>query len=98
MQITKAAVEEFKKIVSESGEKDAGIRIVASRSGCCGTSFSLEVTGTGESGDKTVMVDGLKVFMPSDTEDKLADSTIDYSESCCGGFTIRGSSSSSCCG
>jgi Fe-S cluster assembly iron-binding protein IscA len=54
----------------------------------------MEVTGKGKSDDKTVTVDGLKIFMSVDTQQKLSASTIDYTSS--GEFSIKGQSS--CCG
>ena len=94
MEITKEAVEELKKMVKESGEKDAGVRIDAVGS-CCGVSFNMEVTGKGKSDDNTVDFDGLKVFVSKNAQQKLADSTIGFTAS--GEFSIRGASSS-CCG
>ena len=95
MEITKAAVEQFKKMLKDEGEKDAGIRISLS-GGCCGASYSIEVAEKAEKGDKTLSQDGIKLFLSQEAEEKLRCATIDSTEA---GFILRGlsQSKSSCC-
>lgn len=96
MEITKSAVKEFQKMIKEDCGKDSGLRIFISGGGCCGTSFGLEVTAKGESGEKEITKDGIKIFLSKEAEEKLSVATIDFSG---GGFKISGlpSSGSSCC-
>ncbi|OGS38623.1 MAG: hypothetical protein A2551_06345 [Elusimicrobia bacterium RIFOXYD2_FULL_34_30] len=97
MQITKSAVEQFKKMLKDDGGKDSGIRIFISGGGCCGTTFGLDVSEKGEKGDKTITENGVKIFVSPDADEKLSEATIDHSGSSIEGFKIRGLSSS-CCG
>jgi iron-sulfur cluster assembly accessory protein len=95
MEITKSAVEQFKKMLKDEGGKDSGVRISVS-GGCCGATFGLAIAEKAEKGDKTLTQDGIKLFLSKEAEEKLSAATIDSTNK---GFTIRGlpSSGSSCC-
>ena len=92
IEITAAAINQFKKVLTESGETNQGIRIFVSSSGCC-SSYGLDASEHGEPGDRTIEKDGLKIFVDPAADNELSNAVIDHEN----GFVIRGISSS-CCG
>ncbi len=92
LDITAAAIKQFKEVLTESGETNHGIRVFVSGDGCC-SSYGLDASEHGEPGDKVIEKDGLKIFIDPAADNELSNATIDYEN----GFMIRGISSS-CCG
>ena len=98
VQITPAAVQQFKTLMSGERMTCAGIRIYAAPGGCCGPQFGMEITQNGEAGDQQIETDGLKFYVEPEAAKILAQAKIDYLQS--GprtGFAIQGLGSS-CCG
>lgn len=98
MEITKSAVQEFKKMILESdlGEY-AGIRFFVSGSGCC-PSYGLDIVEKGEPGDELIENSEFKVFVQPEAYEALSMAIIDYTESGDdAGFVIKGLPSC-CCG
>jgi iron-sulfur cluster assembly protein len=91
LEITDAAVNQFKKILSESDAKDSDIRIFISGGGCC-PSYGLDVTEKGEGGDLLIEKHNLKIYVESAAHEALSKATLDYKD----GFIIKGMPS--CCG
>ena len=77
LEITDSAVKQFKKILSDSDEKDSGIRIFPSGGGCC-PSYGLDVSENGEDGDRLIEKYGLRIFVEPDAYMQLSNSKIDY--------------------
>ncbi len=99
LDVTDAAVKEFKRFIGEANADGAGIRIFASGGGCCGPAYGLDISEKGNAGDDVVEKDGLKVYIDPTISESLANATIDYIED--GprrGFTILGlQQSGGCC-
>ena len=97
MEITESAVQEFKKMLSESSPgQNAGIRFFVSGGGCC-ASYSLDILENGEPGDELIEKEELKIYVQPEAYEGLSTATIDFTESGeDAGFSIKGLPS--CCG
>lgn len=97
MEITESAVQEFKKMLSESNlGQNSGIRFFVSGGGCC-ASYGLDIVESGEPGDKLIEKGELKIFIQPEAYEGLSTTTIDFEESGeNAGFVIKGLPS--CCG
>jgi len=97
LEVTGSAVEQFKKLLTESGAEGSGVRVFLSGGGCC-PSFGIDISESGEAGDELIEKDGLKVFVEPAAHNELSNAKIDYVDSGdMKGFSITGLSSS-CCG
>jgi iron-sulfur cluster assembly accessory protein len=98
-EITDSALQQFKKLITDSKADGSGIRVFASGGGCCGPSYGMEISETGEAGDKLLEKDGLKIFIDSVASESLDNATIDYlKQGNREGFSIQGLPKSGCCG
>lgn len=97
MEITEAAVQQFKKMIADSNAKGAGIRIFTTGGGCCGPSYGLDIAEKAEANDQVIEKNDLKIFVAPEASQGLSNATIDFSTSGKKGFVIKGISSS-CCG
>ena len=91
LEITGAAVKQFKKILAESDATSSNIRIFISGGGCC-ASYGLDITEKGENGDLLIEKDNLKIYVEPAVHEALSEATLDYKN----GFKIKGMPS--CCG
>ena len=91
LEITDAAVKQFKKILAESDATNSNIRIFISGGGCC-ASYGLDITENGEDGDLIIEKDNLKIYVGRAAHEALSKATLDYKN----GFIIQGMPS--CCG
>ncbi len=96
LTVTDNAVERFKKMLQENSGENCGIRIFAAGGGCCGPSMAMDMAEKAESGDETIDVSGLKIFLDIEAGKLLGGATIDYSDQ--QGFIITGMPRASCCG
>jgi iron-sulfur cluster assembly protein len=96
VEITESAVQEFKKMISESNAgQNAGIRFFVSGGGCC-ASYGLDIVENGEPGDKLIEKGEFKVFIQPEAYEGLSAAIIDFTESWDNaGFVIKGLPS--CC-
>jgi iron-sulfur cluster assembly accessory protein len=56
----------------------AGFRLVVSPGGCSGLSADFSIELAAKPGDETLVVDGLRIFLPSASAQLLAGVTIDF--------------------
>lgn len=95
--LTNSAVNEFKKLLSDSNAQGSGIRVFTS-GGCCGPSYSLDIAEKADEGDTIIEKDGLKVFVESNALVGLENATIDFiTDGPKKGFTILGLQQTGCC-
>lgn len=98
LEVTDAAIKEFKNLLAEADAKGHGVRVSMSAGGGCGPSYGLDITAKGEPSDTLVEKSGLKVFIEPMAHIELFDATIDFVDSGdAKGFAITGLSSG-CCG
>ncbi len=81
MTVTPAAERFMKRMVRFSGLPDgAGFRLVVSAGGCSGYNSEFSVEGQPQVGDQTVLVAGLKVFLPAESRLMLQGVTVDFAD------------------
>lgn len=79
--ITPAAEKFIRRIVRFSGlPADAGFRLVVSAGGCSGYTSEFSAEAAPQPGEQTLEVNGLRIFLPSESRLMLDGVTIDFSE------------------
>ncbi len=86
MKVTKEALNEFSKVLTQTDNPQAGIRVF-SEAGCCGPGLQLSVAGQMPPGDKLVSIDEVNFFVEEKAEEMLKGVTIDFGER---GFRLEG--------
>jgi iron-sulfur cluster assembly protein len=112
MAATKISVQDAGSIIiSEGAEKfmrrmtrfgglgaGAGFRLVVSPGGCSGLSAEFSIEQEAKTGDETLEVNGLRVFVPRESAKLLAGVTIDFVDTAMQqGLTFYNPSASSSC-
>jgi iron-sulfur cluster assembly accessory protein len=99
LDVTKIAVDQFKKILTNVDSGQRGIRIFKADDGCCGTpSLGIDAVERPEAGDAIIDKDGLSIYVDGSVADLLSTAVIDYTGEA-KGFAITGlPRSSSQCG
>jgi iron-sulfur cluster assembly protein len=98
LDITPAAVNQFKAFLAENQAEESGIRIFASK-GCCGPAYGMDIAEQASAGDQVVERDGLRLFIEPAAGSALAQVVIDYvPNGPAKGFKLRGLPTSGCCG
>lgn len=81
MTVTPAAERFMKRMVRFSGlPEGAGFRLVVSAGGCSGYNSEFSVEAQPQAGDQTVLVQGLKVFLPAESRLMLQGVTVDFAD------------------
>ncbi len=86
MKVTPSAIEELSKVLSQTENPQAGIRVFA-QDGCCGPGLQMSVAENVPAGDKVVSVDNVNFFIEEKAEDMLTEVTIDFGPQ---GFRLEG--------
>jgi len=95
--ITDIAAEKAKEILSEEGKTDWGLRFYLAGSSCCGPSYGIDIVEQPTDDDKIIEKNGLRVFVDSDTYQKLEGMRFDYvQEGDREGFVLSGGEAPSC--
>lgn len=95
--ITDVAAEKAKEILSEEGKSEWGLKFYLAGSSCCGPSYGIDIIEEPAAGDQVIEKNGLRVFIDSDTLEKLSGMQFDYvQEDDREGFVLTGGESSSC--
>ena len=95
--ITDVAAEKAKEILSEEGKATWGLRLYMAGSSCCGPSYGIDIVETPGDNDQIIEKNGLKVFIDSETFEKVAGMKFDYiQENDREGFVFTGGEASSC--
>jgi Fe-S cluster assembly iron-binding protein IscA len=93
LKITKTAIWQFKKILTNSEVKNGAIRVYSSGGGCC-PSYGIDVVKEGEDGDKVIKKDGIRIYVEKPVFYGLKNGKISYSY-IKKGFTVK--QPSGCC-
>lgn len=97
LEVTEAAVKEFKRLIAESGAEGSGVRIFEAGGGCCGPQYGLDISEKGEAGDILFNKDGLNVYLDAAASAGLAEATLDHAgEGPQPGFVILGLPKKAC--
>jgi iron-sulfur cluster assembly accessory protein len=71
----------MKRMVRFSGlPEGSGFRLVVSAGGCSGYNSEFSVEAQPQAGDQTVLVQGLKVFLPAESRLMLQGVTVDFAD------------------
>lgn len=97
IDVTKSAIDRFRKILADINAESCGIRIFKAGDGCCGTpALGLDAVEIPANGDVIIDKDGVRIYIDGAIAELLSTSVIDYSEA--SGFSISGLPKSSECG
>ena len=61
--LTDEATTELRRIVTEEGDPDLGLRVFVSPGGCSGLSYGMSLEDHSDDGDEVIKQDGLTVFV-----------------------------------
>ena len=91
MEITALAIERIKEVLTEQGESDSSLRVVAMPAQAGGLQYMLTMEKESQPDDTVMDVDGVKFLMDSDSAPFLEEATIDYVEQFGGqvGFVVN---------
>lgn len=96
LDITPAAVNQFKTFLTENQAEGSGIRIFATK-GCCGPACGMDIAEQASAGDQVIERDGLRIFVEPAAGSALAQVVIDYvPNGPAKGFKLRGLASGCC--
>ena len=91
MEITDLAIERIKDVLTEQGESDSSLRVVAMPAEAGGLQYMLTMEKESQPDDTVMDVAGVKFLMDSDSAPFLEEATIDYVEQFGGrvGFVVN---------
>ena len=96
LDITPAAVNQFKTFLAENQAEGPGIRIFAPK-GCCGPAYGMDIAEQASAGDQVIERNGLRLFVEPAAGSTLAQVVIDYvPHGPAKGFKLRGLASGCC--
>ena len=100
IRITPRAVEEVKRIKSENSIPDGyGLRVGVKGGGCSGFTYVLAFDENTREGDKTLDIQGIKVFIDPKSLFYLSGTELDFSEGLNGrGFVFNNPQATKTCG
>ncbi len=91
MEITALAIERIKEVLTEQGETDSSLRVIAMPAQAGGLQYMLTMEKESQPDDTVMDVEGVKFLMDSDSAPFLEEATIDYVEQFGGqvGFVVN---------
>jgi iron-sulfur cluster assembly accessory protein len=99
INMTPTAVSKVKEIMAQQNPVPAGLRVGVVGGGCSGFSYSMSFESGAGMMDKTIDVEGLKVFVDATSMMYLQGVTVDYVETLEGaGFKFENPNVKSTCG
>lgn len=98
LTITPNAEKFIRRMVRFGGlGEDAGFRLTVSPGGCSGLSAEFSVEAAPKDGDEVVMHNDLRLFLPTDSLQRLEGYTVDFSETpLSSGFVFHNPNSTGC--
>lgn len=99
LSLTEIAVNKVKEILSQQSEAYLGLRVAVVAGGCSGFQYAMNFERGSREDDQVLEVDGLKVFIDSQSSMYLEGTEIDYEETVQGaGFKFRNPNVTGSCG
>jgi iron-sulfur cluster assembly accessory protein len=91
MEVTTLAIEKLKEVMTEQGETNGSLRVVAIPAEAGGLQYMLTMETETQADDTVIATDGVQFLMDSDSAPFLEEATIDYVENLGGqvGFVIN---------
>ena len=79
-EMTRAATRFIRMMTLADGGPDSGFRLAVTPGGCSGFNADIRVQAAPSEGDATVVVNGLKLFLPAESRLLLDGVTIDFAD------------------
>ncbi|MFP4369290.1 MAG: HesB/IscA family protein [Candidatus Kapaibacterium sp.] len=79
MNLTENAINQFKKLITESENPASGIRFYTVQ-GCCSPYLQMDVAKNPSPGDNVLQFEGLDIYITPEAKKILSEITIDYSD------------------
>ena len=99
VEMTPNAIVKVKEIMKTEGKDNHALRIKIFPGGCAGFMYDFSFEKVSANEDKTIIIDGLKIFIDYNTLQFLKGSTIDYLETLHGsGFNVTNPNFTHSCG
>lgn len=92
MKVTTSAIEELSKVLVQTENPKAGIRVFA-QEGCCGPGLQMSIAENLATGDTMRTIDGVNFFIDERAEGMLEGVTIDFGPA---GFSLHGFKDNGC--
>ena len=86
MKVTPIAIEELSKVLAQTENPQAGVRVFA-QDGCCGPGLQMSIVENMATGDQMRTIDEVNFFIDEKAEEMLDGVTIDFGP---GGFSLHG--------
>lgn len=86
MKVTPIAIEELSKILTETENPEAGVRVFA-QDGCCGPGLQMSLEEKIGADDKMLTIENVNFFVEAQAETMLEGVTLDYGPQ---GFRLEG--------
>lgn len=94
MKVTSPALEELSKVLQQTGDSQAGIRLFT-QEGCCGPGLQMSVAPAPGQGESLVAIENVNFFIEEKALEMLSGVTIDFGSQ---GFRLEGLKRSGGCG
>ena len=99
LALTENAVDAVRRVLADSDDDVAGLRITVETGGCSGYRYKLGLESEPQEGDAVVEISGLLVFIDPVSQPLLAGAEIDFAEDVSGaGFVFNNPNAKSQCG
>jgi iron-sulfur cluster assembly accessory protein len=85
IELTPAAVAHIKRAMERESLRDHGLRVSVVTGGCSGNEYALSFVETPSTGDTVYTFDGVRVFVDTESAQKLRGTVLDYVNSLSGG-------------
>jgi iron-sulfur cluster assembly accessory protein len=80
LTITPAAEKFMRRVVRFAGQPEAGFRLTVSAGGCSGYNAEFSAEPAPRAGDVTLLINGLKLFLPAESRPLLDGLTVDFTD------------------
>jgi len=99
INLSDKAIDKVKEFLASQEEKYAGVRFAVVGGGCSGFQYEMNLAKQSQESDQVFEIDGLQVFIDSQSLSALKGTEIDYVESIEGaGFKFKNPNATGTCG
>jgi iron-sulfur cluster assembly protein len=99
LMVTDSAIDQIKKIISNSKKPTIGVRIYVTTKGCSGLSYAMEYIDKESNLDEEISIKGVKIFIDPKAVMFILGTEMDYKETSLeSGFSFRNPNEKGRCG